>query len=40
MHFQIAMSSGKFHGTTAATTPTASRRTSASAPGPVGAISS
>ncbi len=38
--FQEAMSSGKFQGTTAATTPTGSRRIREMASGPVGAISS
>ena len=38
--FHAAISSGKFHGTIAPTTPTGSRVISASAPGPVGAISS
>ncbi|TIS85215.1 MAG: amino acid transporter [Mesorhizobium sp.] len=39
-HFQVAMSSGKFHGTTAPTTPSGSRRTKARSPRPVGATSS
>src|SRR5215472_4434898 len=39
-NFHAAMSSGKFHGTMAPTTPTGSRVMSASAPGPVGATSS
>jgi hypothetical protein len=38
--FQEAMISGKFHGTTAPTTPSGSRVISASASGPVGATSS
>ena len=38
--FQAAMMSGKFQGTIAATTPTGSRVTSASASWPVGATSS
>ena len=38
--FQVAMSSGKFHGTTAPTTPSGSRVTIARSSAPVGAISS
>ena len=38
--FQQAISSGKFHGTTAPTTPIGSRVTSPSSFGPVGATSS
>jgi hypothetical protein len=37
--FHPARVSGKFHGTTAATTPAGSRVTSASSPGTVGGIS-
>ena len=39
-NFHAAISSGKFHGTIAPTTPIGSRVISASAPGPVGATSS
>ena len=38
--FHAAISSGKFHGTIAPTTPSGSRVIVASAPGPVGATSS
>ena len=38
--FQLAINSGKFQGTTAATTPSGSRRMREMASGPVGAISS
>ena len=39
-NFHVAISIGKFHGTTAPTTPIGSRVIMASWPGPVGAISS